>query len=164
MKDFYTAFATVSFTVLGLWMFVVQTRRTEWVHSTVHLRRAYAIHLQFGLAGLMSMLSLVDSSSRALWRGSFGVSAAAGALVLVFLRNPGQKGTDAIAEAGHLFAAALFVVISVVAIFPSLPHRMGINLSALGVEAVMLSIMIFVGVNMAWLLMFDEVEADDLSA
>jgi len=84
-QAFYAAFATASFTVLGLWMFVVQARRLEWAHSREHLRRAYAIHLQFGLAGLMSLLSLVDPDSKALWRSSFAVAAAVGAIALVAL-------------------------------------------------------------------------------
>jgi hypothetical protein len=164
LNDFYTAFATTSFTVLGIWMFVVQTRRVEWARSSEHLRRAYAIHLQFGLAGLMSMLSLVDADSKLLWRVSFSVAAAVGAVALLFLRTGGAKGMDAVAEAGHLVATGIFVVVFLVAAFPKLPGKIGIDLSPLGVEAVALSLLIFLGVNMAWLLMFDEVPADEPTA
>jgi hypothetical protein len=30
LTDFYVAFATVCFTLLGLWIIVVQTRHAEW--------------------------------------------------------------------------------------------------------------------------------------
>jgi hypothetical protein len=40
LTDFYVAFATVCFTLLGLWIIVVQTRHAEWRRSPVHRRRA----------------------------------------------------------------------------------------------------------------------------
>ena len=40
LTDFHVAFATVCFTLLGLWIFVVRTRHAEWRHSAVHRRRA----------------------------------------------------------------------------------------------------------------------------
>lgn len=159
-KDFYLGFTTASFTVLSIWMFVVQARRTDWAHSGEHLRRAYAIHLQFGLAGLMSMLSLVKPDSKALWRASFSVVSGLGAVALILLRQRRSKGWDAVAELGHLASAAIFAVIFVVAAAPRVPKRLGIDLEPLGIEAIALSLMIFLGVNMAWLLMFDEVPAD----
>jgi hypothetical protein len=43
LTDFYGTFATVCFTLLGLWIVVVQTRHAEWRRSAVHRRRAYAV-------------------------------------------------------------------------------------------------------------------------
>jgi hypothetical protein len=57
LTDFYVAFATVCFTLLGLWIVVVQTRHAEWRQSAVHRRRAYGVALHFSLPGLMSLLS-----------------------------------------------------------------------------------------------------------
>jgi hypothetical protein len=70
LTDFYVAFATVCFTLLGLWIIVVQTRHAEWRHSGIHRRRAYGVALHFSLLGLMSLLSLIDPASTALWRVS----------------------------------------------------------------------------------------------
>jgi len=56
------------FTLLGLWFIVVQTCHAECRRSAVHRRRAYGVALHFSLAGLMSLLSLVDPASTALWR------------------------------------------------------------------------------------------------
>jgi hypothetical protein len=75
LTDFYVAFATVCFTLLGLWIIVVQTRHAEWRQSAVHRRRAYGVALHFSLPGLMSLLSLVDPASTALWRISLRSSA-----------------------------------------------------------------------------------------
>ena len=68
LTDFYVAFATVCFTLLGLWIIVVQTRHAECRRSAVHRRRAYGVALHFSLPGLMSLLSLVDPASTARWR------------------------------------------------------------------------------------------------
>jgi hypothetical protein len=51
LTDFYVAFATVWFTLLGLWIIVVQTRHGEWRHSVVHRRRAHGVALHFSLPG-----------------------------------------------------------------------------------------------------------------
>jgi hypothetical protein len=63
----------VCFTLLGLWIIVVQTRHGEWRHSAIHRRRAYGVALHFSLPGLMSLLSLVDPASTALWRICFAI-------------------------------------------------------------------------------------------
>lgn len=51
LTDFYVAFATVRFTLLGLWIIVVQTRHSEWRHSAVHRQRAHGVALHFSLPG-----------------------------------------------------------------------------------------------------------------
>jgi hypothetical protein len=66
LTDFYVAFSTVCFTLLGLWIIVVQTRHAEWRKSAIHRRRAYGVALHFSLPGLMSLLSLVDPASTTL--------------------------------------------------------------------------------------------------
>src|SRR5215216_5353192 len=92
LTDFYVAFATVCFTLLGLWIIVVQTRHAEWRHSAIHRRRAYGVALHFSLPGLMSLLSLIDPASTTLWRISFAVVAAGGVLALVLVRGPDANG------------------------------------------------------------------------
>src|SRR5438105_13934360 len=78
LKDFYGAFAQISFTVFGLWLVVVQTRHADWSRSPEHRRRAYAVSLHFAIPGLMSLLSLVDPSDKTLWRAALRVSAQGG--------------------------------------------------------------------------------------
>src|SRR4249919_3825250 len=91
LTDFYLAFAAASFTLLGLWMIVVQTRHAEWRGHPAHARRAYAISLQFSLPGIMSLVTLADPDSSLVWRWSFGLVAIGGVIALVAL--DGRKRT-----------------------------------------------------------------------
>jgi hypothetical protein len=127
LTDFYVAFATVCFTLLGLWIIVVQTRHGEWRHSAIHRRRAYGVALHFSLPGLMSLLSLVDPASTALWRICFAIVAAGGVLALIAL----------------------------VAVAPGMVADLGVLARPLRVQAVLLTILVFLGVIVAWLLLFD---------
>jgi hypothetical protein len=95
LTDFYVAFATECFTLLGLWIIVVQTRHAEWRHSAIHRRRASGVALHFSLPGLMSLLSFVDPASTALWRISFAIVAGGG--VLALMRGPAPTGLGAVA-------------------------------------------------------------------
>jgi len=156
LKDFYTAFAAVCFTLLGLWLIVVQTRHSDWRGVTAHRRRAYGVALHFSLPGLMSLLSLVDPASAALWRVSFAIVASGGAIVLLLVR--GSLPT-LIGRLSYLAAITLYVLIAVVAVFPGVVADVGLSTRALRVEAVLLIILVFFGVNVAWLLLFDDTPA-----
>ena len=153
LTDFYIAFGTVCFTLLGLWLIVVQTRHAEWRGVAAYRRRAYGVALHFSLPGLMSLLSLVNPASTTLWRVSFTVVAASGAIVLLLVRGslPGTIG-----RAAYLAAVALYALIAVIAAVPSLVTDIGLTVRALQAEAVLLTILVFAGVNVAWLLLFEE--------
>jgi hypothetical protein len=153
LTDFYTAFGTVCFTLLGLWMVVLQTRHADWRGVAAHRRRAYGVALHFSLPGLMSLLSLVDPASMTLWRISFAVVAASGAIVLVLVR--GALPTAA-GRAAYLAAVVLYVLIAVVAAVPGVVGDVGMSVRPLRIEAVLLTILVFVGANVALLLLFDE--------
>jgi hypothetical protein len=153
LTDFYIAFGTVCFTLLGLWLIVVQTRHAEWRGVAVYRRRAYGVALHFSLPGLMSLLALVNPDSTTLWRVSFVVVAASGAIVLLLVRGslPGTIGRVA-----YLAAVALYALIAVIAAVPSLVTDVGLSARAVQAEAVLLTILVFAGVNLAWLLLFEE--------
>jgi hypothetical protein len=155
LTDFYVAFATVCFTLLGLWFIVVQTRHAEWRRSAVHRRRAYGIALHFSLPGLMSLLSLIDPASTALWRISFAIVAVSGVLALVLVRGPAPTGLGAAAYAA---AVVLYMMIALVAVVPGLVADAGVLARPLRVEAVLLTLLVFLGVNVAWLLLFEEAQ------
>jgi hypothetical protein len=153
LTDFYVAFATVCFTLLGLWIIVVQTRHGEWRHSAIHRRRAYGVALHFSLPGLMSLLSLVDPASTALWRISFAIVAAGGAVALALVRGPAPTRLGA---AAYVAAVVLYLLIALVAVAPGMVADLGVLALPLRVEAVLLTILVFLGVNVAWLLLFDQ--------
>jgi hypothetical protein len=153
LKDFYAAFATVCFTLLGLWIIVVQTRHSEWRRSALHRRRAYGISLYFALPGLMSLLSLVDPASTDLWRVSFAIVAAGGAVVLLIVRGPAPSP---LGLAAYVAAIVLYLLIALIAVFPSVLSDVGITTRALRVEAILQALIVFLGANIAWLLVFDD--------
>ncbi len=157
LSQFYGAFAPVTFTILGLWFIVVQTRHADWTHDLERRRRASAVSLHFALPGAMSLLSLIDPNSKALWRLSFTVAAILGVVGLVALR-PRRGGPDVLLlKVFHWLAVVLYVLVATVALKTTIAHDMGIILAPLRVEALLLSLLLFVGVTMAWLLMFDNV-------
>jgi len=158
LSGFYQAFAPTSFTLLGLWLIVVQTRHAEWRTNVPQRRRAYAITLQFALPGLMSLLALVDAASQDEWRVSFAAVAIVGAAGLAAIARFGRVSTrmSGVVTAATFAAAAVYVVIAVVAIRPTLVSDLGLSLSALRCEAILLSILVFLAVNLAWLLMFED--------
>jgi len=156
LTDFYVVFATVCFTLLGLWIIVVQTRHADWRRSSLHRRRAYGISLHFSLPGLMGLLSLVDPASTTMWRISFATAAFGGAIVLVLVRGaaPTWLGT-----ASYVAAVILYALIAVVAIAPGVVADIGVSARPLRVEALLLTLLVFLGANVAWLLLFDETAA-----
>ena len=156
LSDFYGAFGAVSFTLLGLWFVVVQTRHAEWSRSPEHQRRASAVSLHFAFPGLMSLLALVDPASRLLWRLSFAVSAVVGAAALAVLS---RGSTPTAGGRGRKLTSWLsvgcYALIALVALFPQLPGSVGLTLAPVRVEAVLLSLLVFFGVNLAWTAMFE---------
>ncbi|MDQ1392917.1 MAG: hypothetical protein QOF30_1894 [Acidimicrobiaceae bacterium] len=154
ISDFYLAFAPLSFTVLGLWFIVVQTRHAEWSVSREHRSRASIVALQFALPGLMSLLAVVNPTSKAMWRTSFTVTALVGAAALLAL-TVGHGRRAPLLTAGHALSVLLFAAVALFALWPSLVGDMGMNAQPLQVEATLLSLLMFTGVAVAWMLLFD---------
>jgi len=153
LTDFYISFSAICFTLLGLWIIVVQTRHAEWRGSSLHRRRAYGVAMHFSLPGLMSLLALVDPNSSALWRVSFAVAAIGGAAVLIALHGPapGKVGLTA-----YVLAIALYALIGILAIAPRIVTGTGLGTAPVRAEAILLTILVFAGVNVGWLLLFEE--------
>jgi hypothetical protein len=120
--------------------------------------RAYAVTLNFALPGLMGLLALVDPTSTTEWRVAFAAVATGGVLALLALVRWGriQGQHNIIASAAVALAVLGYVLVAVVAIGPGLLSDVGLSIKALRFEAILLSLLIFLGVNVAWLLMFEE--------
>jgi hypothetical protein len=157
LKDFYISFSAVCFTLLGLWLIVVQTRHDEWRGSALARRRAYGVALHFSLPGLMSLLALVNPDSSVLWRTSFAIAAIGGAVVLIALRGAAAGKFGLIA---YTLAIVLYALIGLLAIAPRILGGLGLDATPVRVEAVLLTVLVFAGVNVAWLLLFEEAPAD----
>jgi hypothetical protein len=57
-------------------------------------------------------------------------------------------------------AAALFSVVGAVAVVPSLLHDAGMRVKPLQVEATLLTLLVFVGLAVGWMLLFEEMEGE----
>jgi hypothetical protein len=155
LDAFYAAFSPACLALLGLWMVVVQMRLPQWQASEAapaYQRASYGIALHFALPGLMSLLALVDSGDPVYWRTSFEIIALGGAVVLIALRGlfgrrrAGRAG-GGLGRAAYVVAIAAYLVVGV------LPFIGGP--AVLRVEAILLTGLVFLGFNAAWLLLFD---------
>jgi hypothetical protein len=155
LAEFFIALSAVCFTLLGLWLVAVQSRQAEWRGSQLQRRRAYAVALHFSLPGVTGLLVLVNPGSGGLWRVSAGVAAGGGVVLLSRLRAPaaGRPGL-----AAYLAAIAAWVVIVILAIKPHLIGLMSFPIAPERVVAVLLTGVVFLGVNVAWLLMLGNAE------
>jgi hypothetical protein len=152
LTDFYISFSAMCFTLLGLWLVVVQTHLNQWAGSPAQRRRSYGVALHFSLPGIMTLLALVDPQSTALWRTSYAIVAIGGAVVLATVRG---RAPDVLGVAAYLAALLLYVVVGILAIDPHIIKQLGLTVAPVRVEAVLLCMVVFLGVNVAWLFLFD---------
>jgi hypothetical protein len=168
LDAFYGAFSPACLALLGLWLVVVQMRLPQWQTSEAapaYQRASYGIALLFALPGLMSLLALVGSGDPAYWRTSFEIIALGGVVVLITLRGlsgqPGRgpgRGRGAGRAAGPRLGGGLGLAAYVVAIAGYLVVGALAFVggpAALRAEAILLTGLVFLGFNAAWLLLFD---------
>lgn len=157
LNAFYTAFSPACFALLGLWMVVVQLRISDWKRSDdhdkshVHQRRSYGVALHFALPGLMSLLALISPQDPLYWRVSFIVISLSGAVVMYLLRGHIEDIPAWLDDAVHGAAIVLYLLIGAFAI-----------LRLLRVEAILLTVLVFLGFNVAWLLLYSRLPKERL--
>jgi hypothetical protein len=160
LTDFYGAFSPACLALLGLWLVVVQVRMREWQGSAVHRRRSYGVALTFALPGIMSLFALIDPEDPDYWRVSFALIALGGAVAMVAVRGfPVRRehtaaGTATFPVPDQLGLAAYIAGIALFALIGALAFVGGAAI--LRTEAILLIVIIFLGFNVAWLLLFDD--------
>ena len=151
---FYQTVAQLSFTLLGLWWLVLQTKYGEWIHHPMRRRMATNITLYFLLPGSMSLLALLATNSRLLWQVSFIIAAVIGSLTAVLFlrdalktqwRNPMSIRIIALASGLGL---ALYILVIIVALVPDTFRSLGAT--PLTVAGVGVTLLVIVGVTLAW--------------
>jgi hypothetical protein len=152
LSAFYAVVSGINFTLLGLWWVAVRERHEISVDSADGRRMAYLVSLQFVIPGTVALLSQVAPKEPLLWRSSFTVAGLAGAAGTLLLarsvgRIPGQK---LIARLLRWAATPLYLIISVIAAVPAVTRGHGFTLTALQVEAILLCLLVFLGVQAAW--------------
>jgi hypothetical protein len=157
LTEFYIPLSAVCFTLLGLWLVIVATRQAEWRRSSLHQRRAFAVATHFSLPGLMGLLVLVNPDSGGLWRVSLGVCSGGGIVALIALRAP---AAGKLGRADYVATIAAFVVIVILAIHPHIVGQLSFPIAPERIAAVLVTGVVFAGVNVAWLLLFENAEPE----
>lgn len=145
LQAFYQAIATVSFLLLGFWWPVGRA-----APPGAPARHAYGVSMYFFLPGLMSLMASVNSELTTLWRVAFALTGVVGALEVVLYLRAGARGGP-----GQVILRALgsvdYLLIVIVALVPTLTMDLGLGLQPREVEAILLTIMLLIGANIAWL-------------
>jgi hypothetical protein len=151
ISEFYATLAQISFTLLGFWFVVVQMRRDEWSQPAFRVG-ALAVILHLAMPGMMSLLDLADPQDEELWRVAFIAFAALGlaGVLLLLQRAPSPTLLTTLA---HWGAIVLYALVAVVAIFAEAVES-AFDTEALQVEAVLLSLLILLSLNMAVSMVF----------
>jgi hypothetical protein len=158
MSDFYPAFSSTCFVVLGLWLTTVVGRHAAWRDHPDMVWRAFGVGLFFSLPGIMTLISLVDPTSPRLWEWSYTITALGGALVVVGLYNWPR---DPVTTVAYPIAIGLYVAIGAIAIVGMNHHVAHMENRA---DQVLLCVVLFAGVNVAWWLIFaDKLREPDRS-
>jgi hypothetical protein len=144
LDAFYGAFSPACLALLGLWLVAVQMRADEVRASRELSRRTYAVALFFALPGLMGIIALIDTANPAFWRVSFAIIALVGVAALFPAR--GLPGGARVRNAADVAALILYLAIAVLAIIGGAVMQR--------TEAVLLTALLFIGFNVAWLFLF----------
>ena len=153
---FYQSVSTASFTLLGLWLVVVQAR-DEWRFALARRRMAYIVSLHFLLPGAMSVFALAAPDQAIVWRVSFAVAGAIGVVGVALIAQTLRQDADAPKVVRWLqwVVLPIYILITAVAIEPGLVQAAGLGLTPLQTEAIVLSLLLFFGVQSAWFLLVE---------
>jgi hypothetical protein len=161
-ETFYATFAQVSIALLGLWWVVVQFRHAEWMQDRARRRMAYNVSLYFMLPGLMALVSILSVDATFIWRGTFAVAGAFGAIEAARAALDREPPGPGWYDVARWLTVALYVAVVVVALFPGIVASVGISLTPIQFEGLTLSVILFLGLNWAWL-MFATDQREDSS-
>lgn len=168
VDSFYSTTSQISFTLLGFWWAVVQFRYEDWSGNPARRRMAHVVSLLFLLPGVMSLMSMLAGDVKIIWRAVFGLAGLLG-LVATTLIVTGTK--DSVSRpwlrAGSLFVAApLYLLVTIFALAPELAVSLT-GLQPLQLEGILLTLLVFLGVNLAWFLFWEgkrkEVTVEDVA-
>jgi hypothetical protein len=156
VQTFYVTVSAISFTLLGLWWVVVQDRET-WRMNVERRRMAYVVSLHFVLPGIMSVIALVAPEVTILWRLTFltaGLLGVVGAGYVVRTLTD-EHDCPRLVRVIEWVAIPIYALIAIVAVVPEAVQAIGLGLSPLQVEGISLALLLFFGVQAAWVLLIE---------
>ncbi|HEY6478632.1 MAG TPA: hypothetical protein VIZ00_01295 [Streptosporangiaceae bacterium] len=165
LTDFYIAFSPACFALLSLWLVAVQLNADAWIRGDqAHHWRGYGVALYFALPGTMSLLALIDPKDPSFWRVSFAVIALGGAAGMIALQAPflararvlsRTRFLETIRSSQPMRRSERAMLVVAVLIYALVGAQAIASHTLLRVEAVLLIILVFLGFNVAWLLLYD---------
>ena len=99
LSAFYSLLAGTSFTLVGLWWVVLQSR-PGWRADAERRQFAGGTYISFLLPGLMATLAQISPATPLLWRVSFGTCAAVGLWSAVGLVRRERSATRSAGNSG----------------------------------------------------------------
>ena len=150
----YETVAQVSFTVLGLWLVVVEVMRTRDT-TLFDWGLAHAVSLQLALLGTSSLLSQIDPDNAEVWRYAYGFG---GLLTAALVYGRGIRGRPDLRSVTAGTAVGLVVLNLATAVVAVTPNRvladLGSSLTAFEMEALLVSVLVLLAMTLAIHLIF----------
>jgi hypothetical protein len=162
MEEFYAQVSGLSFTLLGLWFAVVQLTHQRWLRHPTYRRVVMHQSLYYLIPGLFSLAALVSVDQPVVWQAGFTITAALGGAEAVhFIARSGRLGDTPLRRALRTprWAPPVYLLVALVAVFPGLPRVLGLLLTPLQVEAILVVVLLLLGLRGTWLV-FTELAAD----
>lgn len=153
MEPFYQTVAQLSFTLLGLWWVVVQTRYDTWIRDPLSRRIATHISLYFLLPGSMSLFAVLQSEVGAVWRMAFFVASVFGIAESVALLRVVQHAKRSSYPLWNLAAIILYALIAMGALVPQLVRMLGF--APLAATGMLVALLLLLGTSHAWTLFIE---------
>jgi hypothetical protein len=148
----YIAVGEASFALLGLWWVVVEFRHSEWMRDKGKRRGAYGVSLHFLLPGVMSVMALAATTHGAVWRVAFCGAGVIGAVEAVRrVMTDRRAGGGPLSLVGHTVLALVYLLVAILALDTGLIDDVGIELTPLEAEGILVGLLLLTGVNLAWL-------------
>jgi len=151
LTAFFGVVSTVDFALLGLWWVAVQTRPDLRNHRFRTSQMAYLVSLQFLVPGTASLLAQIDPTFGPIWRIAFTLSSLSGVVAIISIAPTlWASGERGVAWLMYLGAFPLYVLITLIALFPQVVNGWSTRMNALEVEAILFCLMVFLSAQTAW--------------
>jgi cytochrome bd-type quinol oxidase subunit 2 len=150
---FYGVVSAANLTLLGLWWVAVKDRTNLVGHKDAASRRAaYLVSLQFAIPATVALLAQVNPDEVAIWHVAFGSAGVVGVIGIALLAQ--QIWTATVARFSPIVFALIgipvYLLVIVVAFFPTVVADAGLTLKPIEVEGMLFSALLFLGVQEAW--------------
>jgi hypothetical protein len=162
MVEFYEQVATVSFTLLGFWIIVVQMTHQPWLWHRTYRRVVIHVSLYYVIPGLFSLIALATGDQPLVWRTGFALASAVGAAeAFLLLAQAERLDVTPLRRALRtpVWTPPVYVMIGLVAFRPKLPAALGLSLTALQMESMLVVVLLLLGLRNTWVV-FRELTGD----